>query len=81
MDHNAIYFAYPQVVRIDDSLGAFDAEGNLVELDEKKIKAAAQELTAKAAALKAEQEAKKAAALAKLEALGFTEEEFKTLFV
>ena len=27
-DHDAIYKAYPNVVTIDDSTGAFDASGN-----------------------------------------------------
>ena len=34
MKHNAIYRAYPQVAWIDDSLGAFDADGNKIELDQ-----------------------------------------------
>jgi hypothetical protein len=33
MNHNAIYALYPQVVTIDDGAGAFDAEGNKVEID------------------------------------------------
>jgi hypothetical protein len=33
MNHNAIYALYPQVVSIDDSTGAFDAQGNQVEID------------------------------------------------
>jgi hypothetical protein len=33
MNHEAIYALYPQVVKIDDSTGAFDAEGNKVEID------------------------------------------------
>jgi hypothetical protein len=33
MNHNAIYALYPQVVTIDDGTGAFDAEGNKVEID------------------------------------------------
>ena len=33
MKHEAIYALYPQVVSIDDSTGAFDAEGNQVEID------------------------------------------------
>lgn len=33
MNHNAIYALYPQVKMIDDTEGAFDANGNKVEVD------------------------------------------------
>lgn len=33
MNHNAIYALYPQVVTIDDTAGAFDAQGNPVEIN------------------------------------------------
>jgi hypothetical protein len=33
MKHQAIYALYPQVVTVDDTAGAFDAEGNQVEID------------------------------------------------
>jgi hypothetical protein len=33
MNHNAIYALYPQVVSVDDTAGAFDAQGNKVEID------------------------------------------------
>ena len=33
MNHNAIYKLYPQVVTIDDTAGAFDKDGNKVEID------------------------------------------------
>lgn len=33
MNHQAIYALYPNVVSVDDSAGAFDAEGNNVEID------------------------------------------------
>ena len=33
MNHKAIYTLYPQVVTIDDAAGAFDAQGNKVEID------------------------------------------------
>ena len=33
MNHIAIYALYPQVVSIDDGEGAFDAQGNKVEID------------------------------------------------
>lgn len=34
MNHTAIYALYPQVVTVDDGTGAFDAEGNKVEIDQ-----------------------------------------------
>jgi len=33
MNHNAIYALYPNVVTIDDGTGAFDKDGNKVEID------------------------------------------------
>lgn len=33
MNHEAIYALYPAVATIDESVGAFDAQGNKVELD------------------------------------------------
>jgi hypothetical protein len=33
MNHEAIYKLYPTVVTIDDGAGAFDANGNQVEID------------------------------------------------
>lgn len=33
MNHAAIYALYPSVVTVDDTAGAFDAQGNQVELD------------------------------------------------
>jgi hypothetical protein len=33
MNHNAIYALYPQVVTIDDGTGAFDKDGNKVNID------------------------------------------------
>jgi|TARA_R100000455_G_C6264809_1_gene120040 hypothetical protein len=41
MDHEAIYSAYAGVVvTIDDSRGAFDKDGNQVEIDSAKVTAA-----------------------------------------
>ena len=51
LNHEAIYRAYNgTVVRIDDSTGAFDANGNQIELDQALVDAAAAELAAEAAA-------------------------------
>lgn len=33
MNHNAIYALYSNVVTVDDGTGAFDAQGNKVEID------------------------------------------------
>jgi len=33
MNHKAIYALYPQVISVDDGAGAFDAQGNKVEID------------------------------------------------
>jgi hypothetical protein len=33
MNHKAIYKLYPNVVSIDDTAGAFDKDGNKVEID------------------------------------------------
>jgi hypothetical protein len=33
MNHNAIYALYPQVISVDDGTGAFDKDGNKVEID------------------------------------------------
>ena len=33
MNHKAIYALYPQVVTVDDTAGAFDKDGNQVEID------------------------------------------------
>ena len=33
MNHSAIYALYPQVITVDDTTGAFDADGNQVTID------------------------------------------------
>ena len=33
MNHNAIYALYPNVITVDDGTGAFDVQGNQVEID------------------------------------------------
>ena len=51
LDHEAIYKAYAgTVVSIDDSAGAFDANGNSVSLEQSKIDSARATLDAEAAA-------------------------------
>ena len=55
LDHEAIYEAYKSeakpVVSIDDSAGAFDADGNSVTLDDSKVAAARTSLDTAAAAI------------------------------
>jgi len=55
LDHEAIYEAYKSeskpVVSIDDTAGAFDADGNSVTLDDTKVAAARTSLDTAAAAI------------------------------
>lgn len=79
MNHLAIYALYPNVVVIDDGTGAFDKDGNKVEIDRaavetKTVELQAVELQEKQAAI-----ATKESALAKLTALGLTQNEVKAL--
>ena len=39
MNHFAIYALYPQVTKIDDEFGAFDKDGNKVEIDQAAVDA------------------------------------------
>jgi hypothetical protein len=39
MNHAAIYALYPQVVSVDDEAGAFDAQGNQVEIEQAAVAA------------------------------------------
>jgi len=52
LDHEAIRKAYPNVVTIDDSKGAFDINGSSVSLVQSNIDAARTTLNAEAAAVK-----------------------------
>ena len=52
LDHNAIRKAYPTVVSIDDTAGAFDKDGNSITLQQSKIDAARVTLDSEAAAIK-----------------------------
>jgi hypothetical protein len=81
MRHEAIYALYPEVVTIDDRVGALDKDGNLVEVDEALITPKMLEVKAQ---WEAEDKAKidaKQSALDKLMALGLTEEEALALGV
>ena len=46
MNHDAILRAYSNVVMVDDGAGAFDADGNQIELDQALVDAAAAEIQA-----------------------------------
>ena len=52
LDHTAIRKAYPNAVTIDDSTGAFKADGSKINLDQSLIDAARTTLDAEAAAVK-----------------------------
>ena len=52
LDHNAIRKAYPDAVTIDDSKGAFKANGTEITLEQSKIDDARTTLDAEAAAVK-----------------------------
>ena len=81
MIHESIYALYPNVVTIDDGTGAFDKDGDLVDIDMDLVESKAAEIEA------AEQAKTQAAidtrqsALDKLMALGLTEEEALALGV
>ena len=47
MRHEAIYNTYPNVTSIDDTLGAFDKDGNSVSIDEVKVSQEIETLNAK----------------------------------
>jgi hypothetical protein len=79
MNHNAIRKAYPEVLTIDDGLGCFDANGNLVEIDELKVKSAAVILDKEKIAQAEAKATARAAAEAKLAALGLTADDLKAL--
>jgi len=46
MNHKAIYSLYPNVVRIDEAVGALDADNNIVEIDETAVDVEAKRLQA-----------------------------------
>tara|TARA_Y100000004_G_scaffold167755_1_gene200553 strand:+ start:263 stop:553 length:291 start_codon:yes stop_codon:yes gene_type:complete len=47
MRHEAIYNTHPNVVTVDDGLGAFDKDGNSVLIDEVKVSQEIEKLNAK----------------------------------
>ena len=47
MRHEAIYNTHPNVVTVDDGLGAFDKDGNSVSIDEVKVSQEIEKLNVK----------------------------------
>ena len=70
MKHDAIYKLYPNVVTIDDSAGAFDAQGNQVTIDESAVATEIQRLEPIKAAEQADAK-RKAAYIAEADPLFF----------
>jgi hypothetical protein len=79
MNHKAIFNLYPNVVSVDDSVGAKDANGNSVVVDKSLVDAEALRLKEAYEAEQIQAEADKASAVSKLEALGLTDAEIKAL--
>ena len=50
LNHEAIFRAYPNCRVVDDGTGAFDADGNQIDLDQSLVDAAAAEIAAELAA-------------------------------
>jgi hypothetical protein len=81
MKHEAIYALYPQVTSVDDTAGAFDKDGNQVEIDQAAVDAEIIRLKVKQEAKDQMQINARQSALNKLMALGLTEEEAVALGV
>jgi hypothetical protein len=79
MNHKTIYALYPQVITIDDETGAFDKDGNKIEIDESAVNIKTIELQAIQTAKEQATIASKESALSKLTALGLTADEVKAL--
>jgi multidrug resistance efflux pump len=60
MNHQAIYNTHPNVVSIDDSKGAMDANGNLVTIDQAAYEAEVARLQAEYAATQYQRDRKQA---------------------
>ena len=83
MKHEAIYKLYPLVTSIeqinDETFVAYDVNENIINIDMSAVNAKALELQSIKEAEKQAKADAKASALAKLEALGLTEEEVKAI--
>ena len=79
MRHTAIFNLYTNVVTVDDGTGAFDQDGNQIEIDETRVAEKVIELQEQATVKNQAREAVRQSALNKLSALGLTEEEINVL--
>ena len=83
MKHSAIYKLYPSVVKINETndgiLTAYDANDNAVNINMSNVNAKALELQSIEEAKEQAKIDAKASALAKLSALGLTEEEVQAI--
>ena len=83
MEHNAIYKLYSSVVKINETnngvLTAYDANDNVVSINMSNVNAKAEELRQEEIAKEQAKIEAKASALAKLSALGLTEEEVQAI--
>jgi hypothetical protein len=83
MKHSAIYKLYPSVVKINETndgiLTAYDANDNAVNINMSNVNAKAEELRQEELAKEQVKIEAKASALAKLSALGLTEEEVQAI--
>lgn len=60
MNHEAIRRVYPNAITIDDTAGAFDADGNPIAIDQALVDAAAVTVAAEQAQVQAERNRSKA---------------------
>jgi len=83
MKHEAIYNLYSSVKKINETdngvLTAYDANDNVVSINMSDVNAKAEELIQEEIAKEQAKADAKASALAKLEALGLTQEEVKAI--
>lgn len=78
INHQAIMRAYPNVITVDDAAGASDVDGNIIEIDAKKV---AQAETIMRDEYAAQEQAKSLAKAALLERLGITADEANLLLL
>ncbi len=79
MRHEAIYALYPNVIKINDDIGAIDKDDNVIEIDEAAVASKAIEIQAEWDAAKQTQIDAKQSAIDKLAKLGLTPDEVKAL--
>ena len=79
MRHEAIYALYPNVIKINDDIGAIDKGDNVIEIDEAAVTAKIVELQAAKDAFLQTEVVKKQTAEAKLAKLGLTPEDLKAI--